>query len=256
MPSGYPNKGERAGVQHSSQTGTRVGLEYDDRLPEWQMQPGESDDSFGAFVVYRELGPRRTLLVAATRYAEADPNYRLLSAVDQSKRQEALRRAFAEWSRKFDWVSRCRAYDAFLDAERVQANLDAMRNQVAESQTMHATLTKSLLRLGAVSIQDILGNTEESRKRISQFSPHEILAVIGKAIILDRLVLGIDSQRDADETQARLSGQVMQRVSPEDLKKLAIAAAIEARANEPDDPVIVPPSKKTDSSIDSNNPEA
>src|SRR5262249_10528887 len=83
----------------------------------WEQQPGETARAFGAFCVYRDLGPRRSLHAAAVAF------YGQSSA--------ARERQFDKWSRTFRWVERAGAWDRHLDAEARQAQ-EAARREMAE----------------------------------------------------------------------------------------------------------------------------
>ena len=65
----------------------------------WDRQTGESDEAFRAFTIYRDYGPKRSLVQVA----------RIL---DISKTTAA------QFSTKHEWGARSAMYDAYLDSER------------------------------------------------------------------------------------------------------------------------------------------
>src|SRR5262245_35576295 len=83
----------------------------------WEQQPGESSRAFGAFCVYRDLGPRRSLRAAATAF--------------YGRSAAGLERQLDKWSRAFHWVDRASAWDRHLDAETCRAQEKA-RHDMAE----------------------------------------------------------------------------------------------------------------------------
>ena len=108
----------------------------------WEQQPGESARAFGAFCVYRDLGPRRTLRAAAASF------YRRTAA--------ALKRQLEKWSSAFRWVERAAAWDRHLDAEARQAQ-ETARREMAErhAREARALQAKALERLRALRPEEL-----------------------------------------------------------------------------------------------------
>ncbi len=69
----------------------------------WERQDGESSQAFAAFVLYRDLGPHRSLLKAYQRHK---PDAELLAGL------------WSEWSARWRWLDRALAYDDHCDAQR------------------------------------------------------------------------------------------------------------------------------------------
>jgi hypothetical protein len=99
-----------------------------DNRPAWSPQPGETPESFAAFVVYRDLGPTRSL-------AEAQ---RLNGKPQKGKPQKGRKRATGKrgvsgcmkrWSKRWGWPDRVLAWDAMLEAERTAAVVAAIRKE-------------------------------------------------------------------------------------------------------------------------------
>lgn len=70
----------------------------------WERQEGESAKAFAAFVVYRDLGDKRSLEKVSQNLAKSLPFIK-------------------SWSSKYNWVKRAAAYDDFLDAESTKKTL-------------------------------------------------------------------------------------------------------------------------------------
>jgi hypothetical protein len=82
----------------------------------WERQPDETGKAYEAFTCYRDLGPDRSLAKAAESYYGSSTNLAQIGL----------------WSRKFDWVARVRAYDDFLEMERLAAVEDYERKRAAD----------------------------------------------------------------------------------------------------------------------------
>jgi hypothetical protein len=129
----------------------------------WEQQAGESTRAFGAFCVYRDLGPRRSLRAAAAAF------YGRTSA--------AVERQLDKWSRAYHWVERTGAWDRNLDAEACKAQQEARREMVERHvKEARALQAKALERLRAL-IPEELG-------------PADLLRYIIEAAKLERLALG------------------------------------------------------------------
>ncbi len=74
---------------------------------EWERRPEESGRAYSAFVLYRDLGPTRSL--AAAYAASRHPGGGVAKKAASH---------WEEWSSAYDWVERAEAYDAHLEARR------------------------------------------------------------------------------------------------------------------------------------------
>lgn len=79
------------------------------RAPVWEMQPTETPRAFAAFVVYRDLGPGRSLAKAADAMPHG-PGVRVMKG----------------WSPAHRWVERARAFDRHQDRIRLAARDEAV----------------------------------------------------------------------------------------------------------------------------------
>jgi hypothetical protein len=129
----------------------------------WEQQAGESARAFGAFCVYRDLGPRRTLRAAV------EPYFHRTSA--------PLRRQIEKWSSAFGWVERAAAWDRHLDEESRHVQ-EAARREMAErhAREARALQAKALERLRALLPEKL--------------SPADVLRYFVEAAKLERLALG------------------------------------------------------------------
>jgi hypothetical protein len=79
----------------------------------WERQPGEPDAAYVRFLIYRNLGPARSLEAAYRKFMED------LGEIDAAKSCESLP-VSGQWfkdSHSFDWVRRARAWDIAVFSE-------------------------------------------------------------------------------------------------------------------------------------------
>jgi hypothetical protein len=142
----------------------------------WEQQRGESARAFGAFCIYRDLGPRRTLRAAAQKF--------------YGRAAASLERQIDKWSRAFRWLERANDWDRHLDfeARRVQEEVrrEMVERHVKESQLLQA---KALERLRAL--------------RPEELEPADLLRYLVEAAKLERLALGEPDSVQRQEVTGR-----------------------------------------------------
>jgi hypothetical protein len=89
--------------------------------PIWAQQEGETAESFAAFVVYRDLGPARSL--AKAQRLKGKPQKDPKRATGKRGASGCMKR----WSRRWNWGDRATAWDAMLEATRTTAVVAAVR---------------------------------------------------------------------------------------------------------------------------------
>jgi hypothetical protein len=158
----------------------------------WEQQPGESARAFGAFCVYRNLGPRRSLRASAAAF--------------YGQTTAARERQVDKWSRAFRWVERAGAWDRHLDAQARQAQ-EETRREMTERHVKEARALqgKALERLRAL--------------RPEELGPADLLRYIVEAAKLERLAVGEPDVVQRQELTGRGGGPL--RFTLED----AVAAA-------------------------------
>lgn len=88
----------------------------------WDMRPDESDNAFQAFATYRDLGAMRSIRAAGEQLGKN-------------------RVTLEQWSSKFDWPNRAKAYDKWMDQQATQAWADLRRQQVEQTNALANLLT-------------------------------------------------------------------------------------------------------------------
>lgn len=82
----------------------------------WLKQPGESEKSYEAFCIYRDMGAGRSLEKAWVAYASK--NDLKVSYVSSHLKK---------WSVKYHWVERCEQWAAYQDRVRLEEREEAIR---------------------------------------------------------------------------------------------------------------------------------
>lgn len=109
----------------------------------WDRQPGETDPSWAAFVVYRDMGRERSIAKTA-----------------QAMDRRGSKSLMEGWSSRHAWLRRASAFDTWqqqqLEAEARQAR-SSQRTTVLDQQrvTANALLQKGLAALQKVNPEDI-----------------------------------------------------------------------------------------------------
>jgi hypothetical protein len=162
----------------------------------WERQPGESATAFAAFVIFRDLGPRRSLDAASRLYHRKPGQEPEQPQTGPKKRKSGQVRL---WYERWQWRSRAEAYDAEQDRQQ-RAAQEAVRREMAQRHAREA-----------VALQ------EKALRRLQQMSPDElspgqVLDYFLQAAKLERLSRG---EPDTIQEQ-RLQGQLEHEVSIED----------------------------------------
>src|ERR1700692_1481204 len=97
-----------------------------DNRPAWSQQVGEAEESSAAFVVYRDLGPTRSL--AEAQRLKGKPQDGRERATGKRHVSGCLKRRSKRWK----WGHRAAAWDAMLDAKRTATVVAAVRKEGRE----------------------------------------------------------------------------------------------------------------------------
>jgi hypothetical protein len=149
----------------------------------WERQPGESARAYGAFCLYRDAGPRRSLRETCRRYYGNTTSVRRLSI----------------WSSRWRWPERCRAWDDHLDglARQEQAR---QRKEMVE---LHARAARALVDRAAEAAALVAP---------SDLKPADVIKWLVEAAKLERLSRGEPETIQEQRGEAHVTIDVFQQV--------------------------------------------
>lgn len=138
----------------------------------WELQPKETKDAFEAWQIYRDLPP-------------AD---RTLARV--SKELEKSADLVGRWSSANQWVERSRAYDGYLDRQRIEAHVAAIKDM----QKRHTEMAMALQGAGALALNKIIqaekAVDKDGKPMPLKLKPGEVRDIIELGTKLERLNRG------------------------------------------------------------------
>lgn len=112
----------------------------------WERQPYESDESFHAFTVYRDLGVERSLEKTGKRLGRS-------------------KHTMAEQASRDGWSTRAAQYDAYLDAERLRIRFDEFRDmERRHAQTLAAAFGSLVMPIAALGRPRRIGDRLVDRR--------------------------------------------------------------------------------------------
>jgi hypothetical protein len=154
----------------------------------WDRRDDESPQAFEAFVVYRNLGPARSIANAASELRKS-------------------KSTLAPWCRQYDWVDRCSAWDRYSDQQ--QQRRDELERQEGRRlmHEDHAKAGKRMWKLAADALGVGQGATDEEAK--------EIIDKLPAAVQLKMVQVGM-----AAEVRAR-HNMIGRGLDPRDAERIA-----------------------------------
>jgi hypothetical protein len=188
----------------------------------WERWPGESDAAFSAFVLFRDLGPQRSLDGASTLYhARNQPAPLPPPGTTKNKKCSGQIRS---WAKRWDWRARAAAWDAEQDRlvrqAQLQEILDMRKRHAQEAMLLQQVATQ---RLRALDPQTL--------------TPWQSLQFISEATKIERLSRGEPESIDEHRVTGRDGGPVEYRdatldlATAEELRGLReLRASLERRA--------------------------
>lgn len=152
-------------------------LELSADRPPYERQPGEPDKAWNAFVLYRDLEGKRTLVEASKLYKQ---KYKV-------KGGKPLEQQFGQFSSKYLWRKRVEEWDRILDRRLREQRIHAR----AEMQRRHIELARSLQGIGALGARQLYA---ELKNRVAGgaivLTAKELVALMDSGTKLERLNLG------------------------------------------------------------------
>jgi hypothetical protein len=159
----------------------------------WDQQEGETPKAYAAFCAYRDITESRSLRKAAQNLNKTLTH-------------------IAEWSEHWDWVGRCRAYDAYLELKNRKtreaehaAELAAYRERMRKSATDTAAIAQAILLKTGRRLQSLDPETIEPAMlsgliRAAAAVMESSRNMEAEAIGVRRLESLLDDLDDSDET--------------------------------------------------------
>ena len=167
----------------------------------WERQSIDTEKSFAGFVVYRDMGPQRTL-----------------AKVAEAMGKRPIYKANLEgWSREHFWRKRCSAWDTHKDSVNLEAQLEARRAASRDMVERHLKLSTHLQRLASIElmrwIHKIGGDRDNPDLQAEPvLIPQHIKSLLDYAIKLERLNRNepesITESRDKALTQEELESRI------------------------------------------------
>ena len=139
----------------------------------WERLPGESSKAYEAFCIYRDLGVDRSIEKTA-----------------KSRLKPGSFSWLRNWSSKYNWVERARAYDDYLEREKrkeqEKAILEMVERHTKEAMALQQKALERLKSLdpNELSTRDVLNYLMEAMKleRLSRGEPTEIQAPLNVVV--------------------------------------------------------------------------
>lgn len=190
-----------------------------DHLNSWDRQ-NDTDKSFAAFSIYRDLGPNRSL-----------------SQVVDQVRQDL--RQLKYWSSKYEWVDRCADFDRYIDKLAQKENEDVWLERRKTQKSSEWDASEKLRALAADMIEQPLfaETTEEQEdgriliiKKPARWSFRDVARVELIASTLGRRATGLDQGEDMLELEEGVALMVeLFGIIKEEVKDAAVLERIEQR---------------------------
>lgn len=214
----------------------------DPKIDKWTLQPGESTEGFACFVLYRDLGPRRSMREAArAQLRDIDNEFDIQNEEEKARRIRSRQSCFEDHSKNYLWKHRVRAYDAAMDRELIEARLAGQRDAVYTAGQRHGQLSLGILGIAMKYLEkfhDKKGLNKFAEERIEAITIGELMNITKTGVLMERMALGMDSARESADLSATIEGR-QGRLDPEEAKRIAREAALEIKAQEPDPASII-----------------
>lgn len=136
-------------------------------LQPWDIQPGESAKAYEAFAVYKAMGKDRSLEKVSRTVPRRLPTVK-------------------DWSARFNWVERARAFD-----------VDAARLAAPKALTDHARVLARHARYGRLMAYKGARRIQSMKPR--DLAPSDAAAFVVKGVATERQALAIPDRAPVDE---------------------------------------------------------
>lgn len=138
----------------------------------WERRSDEGTKAFAAFIVYRDLGPRRTLRQAALAHYQI---------AEDDLKASSKKRVVEGWSSRHQWRARAEEWDNYVRHETEEKELKA----IADMRVRHASL---MTVMQSKMVTYLNGLTDDVIKRMS---PDVAMRALDLAIKNERIARGV-----------------------------------------------------------------
>jgi hypothetical protein len=171
----------------------------DEVKPEpWEPQRDETPRAYTAFLVYRDLGPRRSLRKAA-------PIVYDLPTDEQVPLTSPKLRQLKTWSAEFQWVNRAHAWDVHLDDETRYEQVEAVK----EMRRRHAAVANMALAKAAERLREMTSK---------EMTVRDAASLLDLAVKVERLARGEATANLAHSGQGGGPIEVEVKTGPDELR--------------------------------------
>lgn len=200
-------------------------MEYDPELPVWAIQPDEPSMVHEHFIKYRDIGPRRTFGRLAEITRDEIEGFEECSEEDKRRKLKIRGNYYWEVGTKWDWAARARAYDAMLDAERIDAVREAQREAIARASRNHQAMSGWLTALVGKAVQiAITPKTDKQKKKIEdeldKVGLGTMIDYVRSVIDIERRALDMDSVKEAERAEAAAGAGRKAAMTLEEIKQV------------------------------------
>jgi len=155
----------------------------------FELQPGEGHRAYAAFVVYRDLGPHRTLVEAARRTGKSV-------------------NTLAQWSRRHAWGARVAAFAAHMAGVEQAAREAAVRGQFADWSQRQQLLREEEWSLHEECVRAGRAGLKRFMEKKREVSLGEIARLLDLASKLGRLATGLTTENIGHAGQVNVNLQL------------------------------------------------
>jgi hypothetical protein len=162
--------------------------------PIWKRLPSDTDKSFEAFVLYRDMGASRSLEKLRQKLAKESPNYK---------------RVLQKWSSDFNWQERVAAFDASLDEKNLDENAERQKRIKDNAYSDYLVL------------REAIENFKENYKRtrfvgVPAYEVSNLVGLMKQADDYARRAVGLPDKITEAKNEDKVSGDLTIRVVYDD----------------------------------------
>ena len=159
-----------------------------DIIAPWERQPKEGSGAYEAFAIYRDLGGERSLRKTAQKLGKNCTT-------------------ITEWSSRWDWVERCRAWDNFVTRQ-------AREKAIKDRKEMMTRQTNIALLMQQKAVQALEKLDPEHMDR------NDIIRFVAEGTKLERLNRGEPTEIMEGRNEISVAYDPYEGLTTDDLKKL------------------------------------